>query len=264
MYRWTDPRAFHRPRVSSSSPAPASSLATPQVRSIFVAHRNVPSGGVPTTAAFISSSIRARRSSPRWLTTARLALAWTQMAASWVVRLEAGVNKLTLPTMGANPRLAMFNAAGDLYWVDDEGSSRPAKFKDMPIVSGLSLVQFQVERAISRGSLEFASAARSLPPDSLSCNITISWPVQALARPGANIYDVLRTSTKSLNEYNENTPRGRSCCWTYDRISGRPHLCSRRTNSSRSFAADHGGKARLQGKKLVSGPRRLPVRRSGM
>jgi hypothetical protein len=51
---------------------------------------------------------------------ARLALAWTQMAASWVVHVEAGVNNFTLTTE-ANPRLAMFNAAGDLFWVDDRG-----------------------------------------------------------------------------------------------------------------------------------------------
>jgi hypothetical protein len=42
------------------------------------------------------------------------------MAATWVVRVEAGVNSLTLSTE-ANPRLAMFNAAGDLFWVDDRG-----------------------------------------------------------------------------------------------------------------------------------------------
>jgi hypothetical protein len=93
----------------------------PQVGSIFVAHRNGAVGWHPDNgtsqfkqqpgAAFITSMA---------YDGARLALAWTQMAASWVVRVEAGVNSLTLPTE-ANPRLAMFNAAGDLFWVDDRG-----------------------------------------------------------------------------------------------------------------------------------------------
>jgi hypothetical protein len=51
---------------------------------------------------------------------AHAALAWTQMAATWEARVEAAVNDHTLTT-DANPRLAMFNAAGDLYWVDDRG-----------------------------------------------------------------------------------------------------------------------------------------------
>ena len=51
---------------------------------------------------------------------AHAALAWTQMAGAWQLHLEAGVNNFTFAT-GANPRLAMFNAAGDLYWVDDDG-----------------------------------------------------------------------------------------------------------------------------------------------
>ena len=51
---------------------------------------------------------------------AHVALAWTQMAATWQLRVDVGVQDLTLPT-GANPRLAMFNAAGDLFWLDDDG-----------------------------------------------------------------------------------------------------------------------------------------------
>ena len=57
-------------------------------------------------------------------------LAWTQMAATqiapgpaeakWQLRVEATVNNLTVTT-GANPRLAMFNVAGDVYWLDDDG-----------------------------------------------------------------------------------------------------------------------------------------------
>jgi hypothetical protein len=51
---------------------------------------------------------------------AHVALAWTQMAATWQLHLDAGANHFTFTT-GANPRLAMFNAAGDLYWLDDNG-----------------------------------------------------------------------------------------------------------------------------------------------
>jgi hypothetical protein len=49
-----------------------------------------------------------------------VALAWTQMAGAWQLHLEAGVNNFTFTT-GANPRLAMFNVAGDVYWLDDNG-----------------------------------------------------------------------------------------------------------------------------------------------
>lgn len=48
------------------------------------------------------------------------ALTWTQMSATWQVHLEAGVNNIT-STTGANPRLAMFNPGGDLFWVNDDG-----------------------------------------------------------------------------------------------------------------------------------------------
>ncbi len=48
------------------------------------------------------------------------ALAWTQMTSTWQVHLEAGVNTITSAT-GANPRLAMFNPAGTLHWVSDDG-----------------------------------------------------------------------------------------------------------------------------------------------
>jgi hypothetical protein len=93
----------------------------PQVGSIFVAHRN---GAVGWHADNGTSHFR-QQPGAAFITSiaydgARLALAWTQMAATWVVRVEAGVNSLTLSTE-ANPRLAMFNAAGDLFWVDDRG-----------------------------------------------------------------------------------------------------------------------------------------------
>jgi len=47
-------------------------------------------------------------------------LAWTQMAGTWQVHLEAGVNTITT-AIAANPRLAMFNPGGDLFWVNDDG-----------------------------------------------------------------------------------------------------------------------------------------------
>jgi hypothetical protein len=93
----------------------------PQVGSIFVADRNGAVGWHADNGTFQTK----QNPGAAFITSmaydgARLFLAWTQMAATWVVRVEAGVNSLTLPT-GANPRLAMFNAAGDLYWVDDDG-----------------------------------------------------------------------------------------------------------------------------------------------
>ncbi len=50
----------------------------------------------------------------------KFGLAWTQMAGAWQLHLEEGVNNFTFTT-GANPRLALFNVAGDVYWLDDNG-----------------------------------------------------------------------------------------------------------------------------------------------
>src|ERR1022692_1295626 len=92
----------------------------PQPGSIYVAERNgaieehSPNGDAVRQApgaAFITSMA---------YDGAHVALAWTQMAATWEVRLDASVQDLTFTT-GANARLAMFNAAGDLYWLDDDG-----------------------------------------------------------------------------------------------------------------------------------------------
>ena len=93
----------------------------PQAGSIFVADRNGAivwhsddgSGQVKQApgAAFITSMA---------YDGARSALTWTQMAATWQVHLDAGANHFTFTT-GANPRLAVFNPPGDLYWVDDVG-----------------------------------------------------------------------------------------------------------------------------------------------
>jgi len=47
-------------------------------------------------------------------------LTWTQMSATWQVHLEANINIIT-SAAGANPRLAMFNPGGDLFWVNDDG-----------------------------------------------------------------------------------------------------------------------------------------------
>jgi len=93
----------------------------PLVGSVFVAdrngsivwHANNGSGQVKQNpgAAFVTSMA---------YDGAHAYLAWTQMAGAWQLHLEAGVNNITFTT-GANPRLAMFNAAGDVYWLDDDG-----------------------------------------------------------------------------------------------------------------------------------------------
>jgi hypothetical protein len=49
-----------------------------------------------------------------------VALAWTQMAATWEAHLDETITDLTFPT-AANPRLIMFNAERDVYWLDDDG-----------------------------------------------------------------------------------------------------------------------------------------------
>ena len=45
---------------------------------------------------------------------------WTQMAATWELRVDAGAKDYTFTT-GSNPRLVTFNAEGDIFWGDDEG-----------------------------------------------------------------------------------------------------------------------------------------------
>jgi hypothetical protein len=107
-------------RVVFTAAAGVVAHSTPQPGSIYVAERNgaieehSPNGDAVRQApgaAFITSMA---------YDGAHVALAWTQMAATWEVRLDAGVQDLTFTT-GANARLAMFNAAGDLYWLDDDG-----------------------------------------------------------------------------------------------------------------------------------------------
>jgi hypothetical protein len=92
----------------------------PQAGSIYVAERNGSvvghsgnGNGVeqPPGAGFITSMA---------YDGARLTLTWTQMAATWGVDVHASANHFRIAT-GPNPRLAMFNAAGDLYWLDDDG-----------------------------------------------------------------------------------------------------------------------------------------------
>jgi hypothetical protein len=93
----------------------------PQVGSIYMADRN---GAIVWHADNGSGQVK-QDHGVGYITSmtydgAHAALAWTQMAGAWQLHLEAGVNNVTFAT-GANPRLAMFNAAGDLYWVDDDG-----------------------------------------------------------------------------------------------------------------------------------------------
>jgi hypothetical protein len=92
----------------------------PLANSIYVAERN---GAIVLHSGNISGQVQAPGAA--FITSiaydgAHVALMWTQMAATWAVRVDAGVQDLTLAT-GANPRLVMFNAAGDQYWLDDDG-----------------------------------------------------------------------------------------------------------------------------------------------
>jgi hypothetical protein len=93
----------------------------PQAGSIFVADRN---GAIVWHSDNGSGQVK-QHPGAAFITSmaydgAHVALAWTQMAGTWQVHLEAGANHFTF-TAGANPRLAMFNPAGDLYWLDDNG-----------------------------------------------------------------------------------------------------------------------------------------------
>ena len=93
----------------------------PQVGSIYVADRN---GAIVWHADNGSGQVK-QNPGAAFVTSmaydgAHEYLAWTQMAGAWQLHLEAGVNNITFTT-GANPRLAMFNAAGDVYWLDDDG-----------------------------------------------------------------------------------------------------------------------------------------------
>jgi hypothetical protein len=93
----------------------------PLAGSIFVADRN---GAIGWHADNGSSQIK-QNPGAAFVTSmaydgAHTALAWTQMAGAWQLHLETGVNNFTFTT-GANPRLALFNVAGDVYWLDDNG-----------------------------------------------------------------------------------------------------------------------------------------------
>src|SRR5262245_9921496 len=122
---------YYVPADGSASSPPASrvvfTIATgvvacaPQVGSLFVADRN---GAIVWHADSGSSQVK-QNPGAAFITSmaydgAHAALAWTHMAGAWQLHLEVGVNNFTFTT-GANPRLAMFNAAGDVYWLDDNG-----------------------------------------------------------------------------------------------------------------------------------------------
>jgi hypothetical protein len=106
--------------VVACVPAQGGFIIVAERNGAIVNHSNN-AGGVPQDpgAAFITSMV-----------SNGVALAWTQMAsqeiapgqldARWQLRGDAGISGFNIPT-GANPRLAMFNAAGDLYWLDDDG-----------------------------------------------------------------------------------------------------------------------------------------------
>jgi hypothetical protein len=94
----------------------------PLANAIFVAERNgaivsrsgtVSGVNQPPGGAFITSLA---------YDTAHLDLIRTQMTSTWAADVDTdnGLNHFRIAT-GANPRLVMFNAAGDLFWLDDNG-----------------------------------------------------------------------------------------------------------------------------------------------
>jgi hypothetical protein len=92
----------------------------PQVGLTYVAERN---GAIVSNSGNSTGQVQAPGAA--FITSmaydgAHVALMWTQMAATWEVRVNASAFDDSL-TAGANPRLVMFNAAGDLYWLDDDG-----------------------------------------------------------------------------------------------------------------------------------------------
>lgn len=100
---------------------------SPEAAFIYVAERNGAiaehsdtSSGVKQEpgAAFITSM--AANGSLAWTQMAVTQIAPGQLDARWQLRVDAGANDYTFP-IGANPRLAMFNASGDVYWLDDDG-----------------------------------------------------------------------------------------------------------------------------------------------
>jgi hypothetical protein len=133
-------------RVVYHVPADGSAITPPALRVVFTAAAGVVACA-PAQAGFIyvadrngaivehSSNASGVKQEPgaAFITSMAYngALAWTQMAvteiapgqlgARWQLRVDAGVNDFTFPAGGANPRLAMFNAAGDVYWLDDDG-----------------------------------------------------------------------------------------------------------------------------------------------
>jgi hypothetical protein len=132
-------------RVVYHVPANGSAITPPNFRVVFTADTGVVAC-VPAQAGFIYVAERSggivehsnngsgvkQEPGAAFITSMATngGLAWTQMAvtqiapgqldARWQLRVDAGANDYTFP-IGANPRLAMFNAAGDVYWLDDDG-----------------------------------------------------------------------------------------------------------------------------------------------
>jgi hypothetical protein len=133
-------------RVVYHVPADGSAITPPALRVVFTAASGVVACA-PAQAGFIyvagrngaivghsnSASDVKQEPGAAFITSMAYngALAWTQMAvtqiapgqldARWQLRVDAGANDFTSPAGGANPRLTMFNAAGDVYWLDDDG-----------------------------------------------------------------------------------------------------------------------------------------------
>lgn len=93
----------------------------PLADTIFVAERN---GAIVSHAGNTSSVIQppgAAFITSLAFDVAHSDLIRTQMTATWAVDVDSGgLNHFRIAT-GPNPRLVMFNAAGDLYWLDDNG-----------------------------------------------------------------------------------------------------------------------------------------------
>jgi len=130
-------------RVVYYVPADGSAITIPAERVVFTAEAGVVAcapqagdliavadrnGGIVSHSANGSSVIQGPGAA--LITSIAGASAWTQMAAAqiapgqveatWQLRINAGVNDYTF-TIGANPRLALANDGGNVYWLDDDG-----------------------------------------------------------------------------------------------------------------------------------------------
>jgi hypothetical protein len=130
-------------RVVYYVPADGSAVTVPALRVVFTADAGIVAcapqagdliavadrnGGIVSHSPNGTSVIQDPGAA--FITSIAGASAWTQMAAdqiapgqveaTWQLRINAGANDYTFTT-GANPRLALANAGGNVYWLDDDG-----------------------------------------------------------------------------------------------------------------------------------------------